>query len=526
MRGLDSGKRIAANTLIVYARVFVTLLVGLLTSRLVLQTLGASDFGLYNAVGGVVAAFAVISGSLMTTTTRFINVELGRSDGNPGMVFSVSLVIHAVFAIIVFIVLEAAGIPYINHVLRVSSSQVDDAMFVFQVSVFAACVGLMNIPCQSLFVAKEKFVPIALIEIFNSLLRLALVLCLPIMPWQPLRMYAVIVSLTSIVLFVFYYMYASAHWADIVKFRFVRDRYMYKEIIVFNNYNMLSTAALMARTHGSNLLINYFFNTVTNAAYALSMMVQNYVNVFAANFDSATAPRITQSWSAGDRDLSVELTRRVCRLCTLLMIVVYFPLRAELEWVLHLWLGDAIPEGTAHLCAYSLFIAVVSATSGGLTHLINVYGRIKWFRIIYSLLYMSCIVLGYVCFSMGYEPFVILLLFVVVDLINRVVQLLLLRHYIDLDVAAFVMRVYGRPLTVALILLLAFVGYRNYLLGVVHPIAGIVLFVALAATVAFSIGLRSDERHVLLSFAMSRLRRNDTATSLFSMIQSDKRQDK
>ncbi|MBQ7443596.1 MAG: hypothetical protein IJS59_06985 [Bacteroidaceae bacterium] len=497
----ETGKRIAVNTLVVYARVFVTMCVGLVTSRIVLAELGASDFGLYNVVGGVVAAFAVISGSLMSTTTRFVNVELGRQGGDAARVFSVSLVIHAAFALLILVLVEALGVPYVLWVLRVEPGRLDDAMFVFQVSVASTCVGVLNIPYQSLFVAMERFVPLALIETCNAVVRLALVLCIPCMPWLPLRSYAVIMSLTAVVFFVFFHWYAARHWPRIVAFRFVRERRPYRDIIVFNNYNLLSTAALVGRTHGSNMLINYFFSTVANAAYALAAMVQNYVNVFVSNFDTAAAPRITQSWSAGDRQLSLDLTGRVCRMCTLLMIVVYVPLRAEMDYVLHLWLGDNIPAGTQVLCNYSLLLALVSATSGGLTHLINVYGRIRWFKVIFAALSMACLVAGWLAFRAGLPPSTILLLFIVADVVNRVVQLFLLHRYIGLSVRQFVAAVYGRPAIVMSAMLMAMRAYTLWFQGVVHPLVGIVALGMLASAVAVCAGLRHGERRAITQFA-------------------------
>ena len=150
-----SNKTIAINTIVVYASLFITTIIGLITSRYVLQVLGVSDFGLYNVVGGVIALFSVISGSLSTTTIRFLNVEIGKKDGNPNRIFNICNVVHICFALILLALAETIGVFYINNYLNVEPGKEADAMFVFQVSTVVACLGLINVPYQSTFIAKE-----------------------------------------------------------------------------------------------------------------------------------------------------------------------------------------------------------------------------------------------------------------------------------------------------------------------------------------------------------------------------------
>ena len=164
-----SNKKIALNTIVVYVRIFITMVIGLLTSRFVLQALGASDFGLYNVVGGVIAMLSFISSSLAASTTRFLNYEMGKPDGNTNRVFNVSLLIHAAFMLIILVLAETIGVFYILEYLNVEPGKEADSMFVYQVSTIVACIGLFNIPYQSLFIAHEKFTAIAIIDIINPI---------------------------------------------------------------------------------------------------------------------------------------------------------------------------------------------------------------------------------------------------------------------------------------------------------------------------------------------------------------------
>ena len=175
MDSISKNRRIAKNTLIVYVRLFVVTVVGLLTSRFVLQALGISDYGLYNVVGGVISLFAVIAGSMSSTTIRFLNIEIGKSDGDPNKMFNICQMTHIAVAVVVLLLAETAGIIYILSYLNVEPGKESDAMFVFQVSTIVSCVGIINVPYQSVFIAKEKFFHIAVIDVANALIKLGLI---------------------------------------------------------------------------------------------------------------------------------------------------------------------------------------------------------------------------------------------------------------------------------------------------------------------------------------------------------------
>lgn len=490
----SSNKKIAKNTLIVYVRVFVTMFVGLFTSRFVLQALGVSDYGLYNVVGGVISMFTFISGSLAATTTRFVNYEMGKENGDINRIFNISNVLHFCFALLILLLAESIGIYYIENYLNVEPGKESDAMFVFQVSTIVACIGIINVPFQSLFIAHEKFSMIAIIDIVNTVIRLILVLLLFLYKGNVLRLYAVFMSAMTIVTFIAYHYYCYKYWPQIVKLRFIRDLKSYKELLVFNNYNLLGTASLVARNQGSNMLINYFFGTAVNAAYAIANNVQIYVNIFIGNFDTAAGPQITQNVSSGKIQESLNLVYKTCRICMLLMVVVFFPLFVELDFILKAWLGK-VPEGTSTFCVFTLLIAVVSSTSGGLTQFINGYGKIKWFKIQYSVLYLLCIPVGFVLFKFGFPAYYITILFVISDLCSRINQLLLLKKMIGLKIMLFFKEAYLKPTVVFVVMFVYSLFYRNMpIQSLIMHLVGILFTTLLAMVISFFVGLKTSER--------------------------------
>lgn len=494
-----NNKRIAKNTLYVYIRLFVSMIVGLYSSRIVLQCLGASDYGLYNVVGSIVAMFSFISGSLATTTTRFINYEFGKKEGgNVNKVFNASRIIHIIFALLIFILAEIIGCIYVNNYLNIDPAKLGDAMFVFQVSIIVTCIGLINIPYQSLFIATEKFDFITIVDIFVILVKLCLVFCLLIYEGNLLRMYALGMSGFTFLKFAIYHYQSFRTWPNYVKWSRVRNYFEYKQILFFNNYNLLATVSIIARSQGSNILINMFFGTTVNAAYAISNTIQQYVNTFIGNFDAASSPQITQNISSGDIESASYLVRKTCRICILLLVLVYFPLVTEMDYVLCFWLGNNVPDGTSLLCKYTLLIAVASATSGGLTHMINGCGKIKWFKIQVSILALSCIVFGYLSFKNGLPAYTIILLFAITDMISRVIQLYLLRRLIGFDVKRFLKEAYSAPLYIFVIMIIYQFVYNHYMLSdYISNVGGICLTLMLSILLVWFIGLNVNERRMI-----------------------------
>ena len=290
----QANKRIAKNTLVIYGQMILKMFLGLYTSRLALEALGVSDFGLNSVVGGVVVLFTFISTSLSGTTIRFINVERGKPNGDLNRIFNVCNVLHIVMAILLFVLLEVGGVYYIHHYLNVDPGKESDAMFVFQFSTIMCCLGIINTPFSSLFNATEKFLFTATVAISVKVIQLVLLFWLLHYEGNRLRAFALIETLTTLTSFVIYHYYSYYHWPKVVKWRFVKGRQIYKEVLVYNSYILMETLAAMGRGQGSLLLINYFFGTVVNGAFAVAKTVERNIWPFASSFQSAATPQITQ----------------------------------------------------------------------------------------------------------------------------------------------------------------------------------------------------------------------------------------
>ena len=496
----EENKRIVKNTAIVYARLVVTTLIGLASSRFVLKALGASDFGLYNVVGSIVVIFSFLNAALYSTTTRFLNYEQGKENGDVNRIFNISLVIHICFAAITLILLETVGVIYINHFLNVAAGKEMDAMYVFQVSTIVACIGIVSVPFQSVFIAKEKFSFVALVDITSAILKFLLIILLLHYQGNALRFYALCMALVLLVTYAIYYTQGKRKYIDVVRYKLVKEKSAYKEILTFNNYNLLGTVALIVRNQGSNMLINYFFGTVVNAAYAIAYTVQSYIISFVGNFDTASSPQITQNLSGGDMKRAVFLTTNTCRICMLLTMLLLFPIYAELDFILHLWLGDSVPDGTVMFCKCTLIVALASSTSGGLTQFINSVGKLKFFILQYTGLYILALILGLVLFLLGCPPYSIIIAYAIADVISRINQLYLLHKMVGFNVKLFVREAYMRPIVVLLLgMFYCFVADFISITNIKGHLSNLLFAIIYMVSAIYFMGLFKNERIIVVS---------------------------
>ena len=488
--------RIAKNTAFIYIRIIVTILVGVVTSRLVLQALGVDDYGLYNVVGSTVALFSFITVSLAATTQRFINVELGKPGGDPRRVFNVCHVIHIASAALLFLLTEAVGVVYIHHWLNVAPGKEADAMFVFQVSVAAACLGIANIPFQSMLAAFERFRDQALADIFFTLVKLALVVVLLFCRGNLIRIYAVFMAVGSVLSFAFYHGYCYRRWRSIVRWKFVRGWSAYREPLSFNNYNLLSAGANVVKWQGGHILLNYFFGTAVNAANGIANLVATYVERFTGNIATAAAPQIIQNHSGNNTDRARYLTKTVSRMSLLVNLMVFFTVMPDLEFLLGLWLGSGMPEGAAAFTRCTLILGLVSSTTAGLYQMINASGQIKWFKIQYAFLYFAALLLSFGIYRAGGVPVhTLLLVYIAADALSRALTLILCRSILHYPVREFMRSAYPRPALIAVLMCLFMLGYRRLpLSGTAAHLAGTALAFLTVTLLCFYIGLKKKER--------------------------------
>ncbi len=494
---------IIKNSGILFLRLVINSILGIFSSRLIIQNLGASDFGLYSVVGSVVVMMAFLNTVMTSTTNRFIAFEIGRGDMEAvNGVFNTSLVIHICLSIIVLILTETIGIYYVKNYLNVAPEKITDALFVLRFSTYATVFSIVSIPYIGLITAKERFAAQSLIEIVRSILGLFIALVIVYHVGNRLRLYALLLAIASLISPFMFFMYCKIKFSEIVKWNFQYDKVRYKEMIKFSGWIMMGAAASVGQTTGAALVINAFFGTLLNAAFGIANQVNSVVLMFARNLGQAAIPQITKSYSSGNIERTINLAAHISKYTTFLMFLPSIPILLETNYLLALWLGK-LPEFTITFCKLIILNALVGSLGGGLPALIQATGKIKYFQIILSTTSLLGLPIAYYLFKAGYNPRSILIVFVSTSAINVVVWQILLKKIIKFNTSWFIKTSYLKIFYVLLIVSPIFLirslipmGLLRFLIISVSAIIWLLLAIYFA-------GLDDTERSVIKQIFLS-----------------------
>lgn len=449
---MNDNTKIVKNSSILYVRLLITSIVGLISTRLVLQALGTYDFGLYSVVGSIAVMMAFLNTVMITTTYRYIAFELGKcNSAGVNHIFNISLVIHFSLALLLILFAETLGRFYIQHYLNVPFDRVDDAMFVFRFSVFGTFFSIISIPFQGLITAQEKFSIRASIEIFRSLLRLGAVLLIISYLGNRLRLYSVLMMIVMMTPPVLFFLYSRKKYAPIIRWNFQRNWRKYKEMIGFSWWIAIGAGAHVGKFQGSALIINSFFGTILNASFGIANQVNAIILRFSKSLSQAAVPQIIKSYSSGDSDRTTQLVFIISKYSFFLMLLLALPILLETNFILELWLKE-VPQYTSVFIILMIINALIETMNAGIPAAVQATGKIKWFQIISSTISLLSLPAAYILFKLGYPPYSILVTYIVTSIIIVFVNLVLLKRIINFDVKGLINKVYFNVLFVLVFL--------------------------------------------------------------------------
>lgn len=407
----ENTRRLAKNTLFLYFRSIVCLLLQLYSSRLILQALGVDDYGINNVVAGFASMFTLVTGALATAIGRFLTFELGRDNlQRQKQVFSISLTLMTGFALVIFILALTVGRWYVANVMKIPDGREIAALWAFFCAIASVMTGLVITPFNSAIISHEKMGIYAFINILEAILQLGIALFLTFGNYSidRLILYAVVWTLCGIGFRVFAAVYAMYHFRE-CSVRPYFEKSLFKEIFSFAGWNFLSDVSGTLSGQGVNLLINFFRGPAVNAARGLSDTVQRSVSMFVNNFTIALTPQITKAYAAQDMSYVKYLTYRGSRFAFYIMFFISLPVILESRFVFTLWLGD-VPEHTVNFnrlalidCTMGLFYTVFGTVQ-------NASGDIRKLRIIMSVITLLEFPLAWFFLKIGTPPEVIYLI--------------------------------------------------------------------------------------------------------------------
>lgn len=395
-------KRIAKNTIFLYLRSIVVMAVGIFTSRVVLQTLGIEDYGIYTVVGGFVAMFSILSASLVNASQRFISYEMGREKPQMSRIFSGTMSIHLLLAVVVLIALESFGVWFLNTRLNISADRMNAANWVFQCSVFSFCINLISVPYNACIIAHERMSIFAHVSIFEAFAKLGIVYLLWVTELDRLLVFAFLMLVISVTLRFIYSIYCKKHF-DECKFHFVIDKPLFKKMLGFIGWNFIGSTVGILVTQGISILINMFFSVALNAARGVAEQVNAAINSFVTNFMTALNPQITKSYAANDYEYMNVLLCRGAKYASILYWFMALTFFVETDQVLHIWLVEVPPYASIFMR-----LTIICSIFQSLSHTLYIgmlaTGNIKMYQIVMGTLYAGSFILCYVFFKMGLGP--------------------------------------------------------------------------------------------------------------------------
>lgn len=432
----SSGNIIVKNTLFLYFRMFITMLVSLFTVRVVLKTLGVVDYGVYNVIGGVVTTMAFITDVLANASQRFFAVELGRKDTNKlQQTFGLIMVAYLLVAVVILVIGETLGVWFVNSQMDIPIERKDAAMVVYQFSLASFLVSMVISPFNALIIAHERMNVYAYVSILLVFLKLGIVYLLVIIHYDKLKVYALLMFLVSVLISSIYVIICRRSFPE-SKFMFRWDKKIFSSIFSYSSWTLLGTLAFVFNTQGLNILFNLFFGPVANAAYAIGNQVKTTINSFASNFFVATRPAMIKSYSEGNYQYTNKLFYFSSKIIFSLLFIMIAPLFVEIDYILRLWLGEVelYMPGFVRLM---LIYAIVLSVSEPITAIAQAAGKVKIYHGLVDSFTLLTLPLTYIGFKIGLEPQWGFIISIVVFIIAHILRLIVLRSFYVLSLREY-----------------------------------------------------------------------------------------
>lgn len=506
-----NNKTIAKNTIMLYTRMLLTMSIGLFTSRAILQILGVTDYGIYQAVGGVVGFMSFINGALATGTSRFLTFELGKGNNTRlKNTFSTTLTIHIALAVLIVIVAETVGLWFVNNKLVIPEDRFDAAVICFHLSILSSVMYVTQAPYSAAIMAHEKMGLYAYVSIADVVLRLAIVYMLCIGNFDKLVLYAVLSLAVSIGMQLFYRIYCVKYFPE-TKYNFVYDKTILKEIGKFSGWSLLGNLSIALSNQGILLLLNMFFAPTVVAARAISLQVNGYINTFVNNFRTAVNPQIVKRYAAGDFIGHKSLLIQSTKYSFFLLYMISLPVLFTTESLLHLWLG-VVPNYTVVFTQLIIVQSLFSVIDSSLYMALNAKGNLKLNALISPAIGFIAFPVIYVLFKCGDSPVALswayLIVYVLLGCIIKPILLIKvvgykLTDFIPMFTSCLKVTIMSLPIP----LLYSFSDFRITNIELVNSFVMATLSAFSAIASIWYFGLDKNIRFKLISFIVSKIKR-------------------
>ena len=445
-----NNKRIAKNAIVLYLRMILVMLVSLYTSRIILNTLGVNDFGIYNIVGGVVILFSILTNSMSLSTQRFITFELGRKDFiQLKKVFSASLTVNLIIAGITLLFSETIGLWFVNTYLNIPTDRMHAANWVYQFTIIIFISSIIRVPYSATIIAYEKMSFYAYLSIVEVVLKLVVVFLLQAFATDKLILFGFLMCFVSIFMIILHIFYCN-HNFKCTQYKFYYDKGLFKQLINFSSWNLYASVANIGKTQGINILFNIFYGVVVNAAMGITNQVQAAINGIVSSFQVAFNPQIVKLYAANEKENLMKLILNTSKYSYFLMLLISLPILFNMEFVLRIWL-KTVPVYAVEFCQLTIIYLLLESISGPFWMTVQATGNIKWYSIVCESLVLLNVPIAYLLLKLKYEPYICLFAMIIMGFIVLIYRLKFMKILINFNVKTFLSNVFFKIIVVTLI---------------------------------------------------------------------------
>ena len=498
-------KKIAKNTVALYIRMFVTMVITLFTSRIVLKELGVADYGLYNVVGGVVTLFAFLRSSMASSTQRFLSFEMGKGNfENLRNIFSICFSSHILIAVVLLFLAETIGLWFLNSQINIPDSRLEAANYIYQFSVLALCTSVISIPYIADIISNEKMGYFAFLGILDAVFKLVIAYMIIISPFDKLVFYGFLMFLVTFINLILNWIYCHHNFAE-THYRFYWDKESFKRVFRFSGWTIWGQLAIVGSNQGSNILVNIFFSVTANAAMGVGHQVNNAITGLISNFQTAFKPQITKSYAEQDFEYLNVLTKYAAKISFFLLFFVSLPIVANIDFILDVWL-DKVPKYANDLCIIFIFASLCNAMSAPLYMNVFATGNIRTYQIVMSFAYLIELIIVYLLFKIGLSLIVGVSMKVLLNFFVIFIRLYYARKTNqNFNTSAFLQKAMYPLMSIAIIFFF-FAYYLSELqMGIVWQLSITVIIEIVAILFCYYVGLSSSEKQLVKKVSLKKI---------------------
>lgn len=498
---LTANKRIAKNTVFLYVRMMITMIISLYTSRVILQVLGVDDYGIYQSVGGIVGLLSFLNGALSTGTSRFITFGLGEGN-TEGLkkIFQTTLTGHLILSVIIVMIAESIGYWFLNHKLIIPPSRMDAAVYVFHLSIITVCFTLIQVPYNAAIIAHENMKVFAYVSVIDAVCKLLIVYLLLIGHADKLVLYAVLLCLLQLFIAAFYGCYCAKFYKE-TKFKLGIDKKIFKDVVSFSGWSLFANSAIALNNQGVLLLLNMFFAPAVVTARSISIQVEMAAYQFMTNFQTAATPQIVKKYAQNDFEGSKLLLLEMTKYSFYLMLILAVPIFFSAKQLLSLWLG-VVPPYTVVFLQIIIIQSLFQVFDTSFYKALYAKGQLKENALLSPTCLFFNFLIVYLLFKLGFSPIALswstAICYAIIGLVVKPILLIWIVGYSWNDIISVLWPCLKTGILALPIPVLVSFSLRNFAVGEIYNFIIVVATSVLSVSIiVWSVGLTKDMRHKL-----------------------------